>query len=135
MDYIVSKNKWDSRGHVPFTAWIPHVLHAACHISTAVYFFPVPMHLFPIQPDKDYSKLQFFKRISLSIIVEFLFFITIIIYIYISVAWQFIPFWVELGINAEGWGKSSGGRWKLQRRCGKHHEAQVVSMQGMTRAL
>jgi hypothetical protein len=37
MDYIVSKTKWGSRGHVSFPAWIPHVLHAACHISTAVF--------------------------------------------------------------------------------------------------
>jgi hypothetical protein len=47
MDYIVSKIKWDFRGHVSFTAWIPHVFHVACHISIVVsifllYFFHLP---------------------------------------------------------------------------------------------
>jgi hypothetical protein len=69
MDYIVSKNKWDSRGHVSFTAWIPPVLHAACHISAAVsiclrYFFPIPVHLFPIQPGRDYAAMQHFFIIT-----------------------------------------------------------------------
>jgi hypothetical protein len=53
MDYIASKTKWGSRGHVSFSAWIPTVLDVAC-VSFAVsiflrYFFPIPMHLFPIQ--------------------------------------------------------------------------------------
>jgi hypothetical protein len=45
IDYILSKNKRDSRGHMSFTAWIPPALHVSCHISTAFsiwlrYFFP-----------------------------------------------------------------------------------------------
>jgi hypothetical protein len=62
-------------------------------------------------------------------------FIILTITIITSDAWQRSPCWVELRINAEGWGKCSRGRWKLQRRCDKQHEGQVVSMQEMTRAL
>ena len=44
IDYILSKNRWGSRGHMSFTTWIPPVFHAACHISVVVsiylrYFF------------------------------------------------------------------------------------------------
>ena len=63
IDYILSKNKWDSRGHASFTAWIPLVLHAACHISAAIsiclrYFFPIPVHLFSFQLSRDCAAMQ-----------------------------------------------------------------------------
>jgi hypothetical protein len=66
IDYIVSKTKWGSRGHMSFPAWIPHVLHVACHVSATVficlcYFFPIPLHLFQIQLGRDYDAMQHFS--------------------------------------------------------------------------
>jgi hypothetical protein len=36
--YILSKNKWFSTCQASFTAWIPPVLHVACHIFAAVSY-------------------------------------------------------------------------------------------------
>jgi hypothetical protein len=46
-----------------FLACLPPVLHAACHICAAIsicpcYFFPIHLHLSPIQPGRDFTAMQ-----------------------------------------------------------------------------